>query len=268
MPPRPSPPRLTHFLCLPLITPTSRPQLQASLSKFKDTVTTSKTRELPDGIPEKAIRPLGTLHLTLGVMSLLTPERVDSALKLLKELDLSILLSGVDAGIDTESEVVRSKLEKEAVKVEDCSRDKRIGITLTGLESMHLPSSTSILYVSPASPKSPWPTTSSVRLHAFALALRNIFSAAGLLVPDTRPLILHATIVNTVYVPSVRKTGGGHGKNKAKLTLDASAMLEDWADYVWMQDVRLEKVAICKMGARATGEGGEYVVEGEIDMPI
>lgn len=91
-------PQLTHFLCLPLITPASQPQLQASLSKFKDSVTTTKTRELPDGIPEKAVRPLGTLHLTLGVMSLSTPERVDSAIRLLKELDLSVLLSGLNAG--------------------------------------------------------------------------------------------------------------------------------------------------------------------------
>lgn len=74
--------------------------------------------------------------------------------------------------------------------------------------------------------------------------------------------------MNTVYAPGVRDGRGGHGKSKAKMTLDASVLLEDWREHVWMRDVRLEKVAICRMGAKDDGEGGQrYEVEGEVDMP-
>ena len=45
-------------------------------------------------------------------------------------------------------------------------------------------------------------------------------------------------------------------------------MLEDFEDRVWMEDVRVEKVAICRMGEKR-GEGGEveYEVVGWVDMP-
>jgi len=49
----------------------------------------------------------------------------------------------------------------------------------------------------------------------------------------------------------------GHGNNKAKLTFDARDLLEDCEDWEWMRDVRLEKVAICRMGAKVNGDGEE-----------
>lgn len=91
---------------------------------------------------------------------------------------------------------------------------------------------------------------------------------AELLIEDNRSLLLHATIVNTVYVPGVRGKGSGHGNSKAKLTLDATELLEDYEGFVWMEGVRLEKVAICRMGAKKNEAGDEeYVVEGEVNMP-
>ncbi|KAJ5054158.1 uncharacterized protein L3040_000440 [Drepanopeziza brunnea f. sp. 'multigermtubi'] len=91
MPPKPPSARLTHFLCIPLVTAASKPQLQSALSAF-----TSKASSPNDPlarIPEKAIRPLGTLHLTLGVMSLLTPERIEAALAVLRTLNLQEILA-------------------------------------------------------------------------------------------------------------------------------------------------------------------------------
>src|SRR6266498_3759082 len=118
MPPKKPP--LTHFLCLPLITRTSLPQLQSSLSKCKslaqsnthssdppeheegeeedgeNDVHTSPNAHHSSGptafIPDKAFRPLGTLHLTLGVMSLKSKEDLDKALKLLEDLDVDSML--------------------------------------------------------------------------------------------------------------------------------------------------------------------------------
>ncbi len=109
-------PPLTHFLCLPLLTPTSTPQLQASLAHLKS-VTEALQPAVEDAnagagagartrppqttrplVPPAAFRPLGTLHLTLGVMSLKEPARLQGALRLLEDLDLEGLLRGVSVG--------------------------------------------------------------------------------------------------------------------------------------------------------------------------
>jgi hypothetical protein len=104
---RPNQPKrpLTHFLCLPLVTETSKPQLEASLRKFRDSVATKYLDGLPADdaplgfgqapraplIPPKAIRPIGTIHFTLGVMSLESEEKVDEAVEHLQGLNLKTL---------------------------------------------------------------------------------------------------------------------------------------------------------------------------------
>jgi activating signal cointegrator complex subunit 1 len=258
MPPKATPKRLTHFLCIPLVTPTSRLQLQKSLQAFCSDVKDDRTPENPNGIPEKAIRPLGTLHLTLGVMSLLTPERIDGALALLRSLDIPSLISLPSTAPALTPGAKEPKPAPQPLK-----------ITLRGLQSMHPPSKTSVLYSSPSDPDS--------RLYTFCSALRAAFS--DFLAPDGRPLLLHATIVNTVYVPGVKersgRPGARHGKQTARMTIDAREVLERYEETVWMEDCMVEKVAVCRMGARRvrdaegreTGEE-EYVVEGEVEIPV
>ena len=76
---------------------------------------------------------------------------------------------------------------------------------------------------------------------------------AGFLVKDERPLLLHATLVNTIYVPGVRGSRG-----------DARDVLGRYEDTVWGRG-RVEKVVICRMGAKKRQDGSEaYVVEGEV----
>jgi activating signal cointegrator complex subunit 1 len=268
MPPRGPPKRLTHFFCIPLVTSTSRPQLQKSLDAFRTDTKDDRTPENPRGIPERAIRPVGTIHLTLGVMSLLTPERVDGALALLRSLDTSSLLSPPPAKVAAAAPD-KSEKQMENSKHKTGEKQNPLQITLRGLNSMHDPAKTSILYTAPSLP--------SDQLYAFCNRLKDAF--AEFLVQENRPLLLHATILNTVYVPGVRDRSGGqgagHGKNKAKMTIDARGLLERYTEFVWMEDVRLEKLAICRMGARRvkdaegreTGEE-EYVVEGEAELPL
>jgi activating signal cointegrator complex subunit 1 len=60
---------------------------------------------------------------------------------------------------------------------------------------------------------------------------------------------------------------------RAPTCFDATALLEQFKDFVWAVDVRIEKVAICKMGAKKIfderGEvvGGEYEEVAYIDLP-
>jgi len=174
-------------------------------------------------------------------MSLLTPARVEAALTLLRTLDLRGQMAS-----------------RERLAAAGASSRPPQSITLRGLESMHDPAKTSVLYAAPVD--------EDQTLHGFCYKLREAFEAADLLVPDTRPLLLHATIVNTVYVGGRRS--GDRGQRPPRLTIDAREMLYEYENFEWMRDVRIEKVAICRMGAREVAGGDEeYVVEGEVAIP-
>ena len=268
MPPRPP---LTHFLCIPLITATSKPQLLLSLRQFAMSVTGSDDEESLQ-IPEGAIRPLGTLHLTLGVMSFRSTERLDAAIAFLQSLDIHRLLKKAAASaiepsdnrsVNSRAGAFLTNEKTKALQGEEVAPP--LVVSITGLQPMHSPSSTSILYASPED--------SSLRLQHFCLALQTAFTDAGFLMPETRSLLLHATIVNTTYVTerSKRTAGGGHGKQRnGRGGFDATHVLEKFREATWAEGIRLEKVAICEMGARKVdGEEGseEYLEVGSIELP-
>ncbi|EDN94519.1 predicted protein [Sclerotinia sclerotiorum 1980 UF-70] len=183
---------------------------------------------------------------------------------------------------------------------------------------MHTPSSTCILYTSPLDPEK--------HLQIFCEAVRERFVDAGFVVAEKkreRDLLLHATIMNTIYVPrgygkrerdsfgsrtgNATKTGTGDEKDIKKLSeqnqkspklpnplntnpknqkqtqkphqhqrlkFDAREILSRYADFTWMSDVQIEKVALCKMGAKKKKKGDgdedgdeEYEVEAEVEIP-
>ena len=68
---KPKAPPKTHFICLPLRTPAFRSKV------------TSFNALLPNTVPPSIIRPTGSLHFTLGVLSLSTAEEINSAVKFL-----------------------------------------------------------------------------------------------------------------------------------------------------------------------------------------
>ncbi|KAK4221214.1 AKAP7 2'5' RNA ligase-like domain-containing protein [Podospora fimiseda] len=246
---RPAPP--THFLCIPLVTLVSRPQLAASISSFKDDVCSPASF----AIPEDAIRPVGTLHLTLGVMSF--PNRNNNQEE----------SSGSVNGLGKAKEILRGlKLReiwraacKEAAErtrpgvpvVEEEGADDKIKITLKGLASMQPPNRAAVLYAPPVDTQG--------KLYGFCEKVRDVFRDGGVMDDDGgRPLLLHATVVNTIYVKgdkgsshkSRRGGRGGRGGGKERLTVDATGIIDRYEDQVWMEGVELEGVAICKMGAK------------------
>jgi activating signal cointegrator complex subunit 1 len=170
-------------------------------------------------------------------MSLVTPARIDEALTLLRSLDLrGQMPSAGRQGAGHAS-----------------SRPPPLTITLRGLKSLQEPGRTSGLYAPPVDEDG--------SLYEFCVRIRNAFQAAGLMVSDTRPLLLHATIINTVYVE-------GRGRRAPKLTIDAREIMQQYDSFEWMRDIRIETVAICKMGAKPVPGGDEaYIVEGEVPVP-
>jgi activating signal cointegrator complex subunit 1 len=279
-PPAAKKPPLTHFLCLPLITATSKPQLEASIASFRENVAASEHPQQTASengvtrIHPKAIRPVGVMHCTLGVMSL-DQDRLDKAIRLLQCLDITQLLlsntADTSPGTSTVDphEIITPKepLTKQRERpvslqrpvspppVERASREttsRSLTIDLKGLVSMHVPEKTSIVYIEPCD--------SSERLYPFCLALQDIFKKEGILVPDDRKLKLHATLVNTIYAKG--KKSQGHGSNaNAPMKIDARALLDKYADFVWAKDVGLDRIAICEMGAKKRIENGEVVGE-------
>lgn len=319
-------PPLTHFLCVPLISSTSRSLFEASLTEFRDAVSnsdqtaiegvetggeTQQEAKLPV-IHPKAIRPVGTLHLTLGVMSL-DENKLSDAVEYLKDNDVRDLLERTvnessDAN-ETNQQVNladgSSALERPITPPTVNRSGGPFKVYLKGVMSMHAAHKTSILYSAPVD--------ESGRLYPFCVALQKLFKDKGFLVEDNRPLKLHATIVNTIYAkgkkrpakhnakqqtpgPSIKESTSteqaeetathfgsveanddrfaGHGPSaNGPLSIDATAILKKYKDFVWAENIVLDRVAICEMGAKKIFNdegkeiGAEYTEVGSIPLP-
>ncbi|KAJ4991048.1 hypothetical protein SVAN01_03398 [Stagonosporopsis vannaccii] len=290
---KPKKPPLTHFLCLPLITPENRPQLAAALAKLRTDVQSHTP------VPAKAVRPVGTLHLTLGVMSL-SPTQLSDAITHLGELDIAQLLRGITTQTIADSTLDSPSVSENAGAVANPALSPAVGadpevlpVRLMGLVPMQKRQQTSILYAEPVE--------GTGRLGRFAESVRRGFEERGLLVEDQRALRLHATVVNTVYAkPKGRgawrgkagvvrdgavgeEGGGGDGQQqgsdgevdgeergkahaagaKSWMRFDASTLIDAYKDFVWADDVRIDRVQICKMGAKKKldEDSGEVVDE-------
>jgi len=289
-------PPLTHFLCLPLLTPISIPQLQKSLSSFKKSVAAPVVSDTPvseDGdtevtipnpvIPEKAFRPLGVLHLTLGVMSLRTEEEINAARALLHSLNLADMLeeesesSKPDNTVPDKDKETSSKSQsntsgsaqispdiletlKRAVTPPSLGRAKKsagpLVISLEGLQAFPKLQQATVLHCPPMDPTS--------RLYPFCLALRQKLVDAELIRPENRPLVLHATIVNTVYAKKDRR---GEKKRMGSINFDATEIMHKYNEqggsatedatgaFVWAKGIVIDRVRICEMGAKGVDDG-------------
>ena len=305
---------LTHFLCIPLVTPSSKSQLETSIETFRRNLSSDQqpeqtTADQPDQfnqpathIHPKAIRPVGVLHCTLGVMSLLDKSKLEKAIALLQTLNVQQLL--LDAAAAAAATSTPNSAPTQSTQNSTESNNKTpaaappppptpLTINLKGLASMHDPQNTSILYIPPSDP--------TQRLYPFCLALQKIFTKEGILLPDDRDLKLHATIVNTVYAkgrkkPALKEEGrmgmtvGGSSSSSgtpgqqdndtttsqrpnphtdnAPLKFDARPLLEAYESFVWAEDVVLDRIAICEMGAKKKKKervdgGGSVVGEEE-----
>lgn len=240
----------THFLCIPLVTTASRPQLSRSLGEFRDDITDTNSFAIPAG----AVRPLGTLHLTLGVMNLKEEGRLEEATALLKGLKLGEILQESGRAAKERADRAAAAVTAEATSHgplggDEPQEDGRLAVSLRGLQTMHKPTQATVLYAVPEDSRG--------RLYPFCDKVRAAFIDAGLMMDEGRALLLHATVVNTIYVRSGGRGGGGGGRKKA-LSLDARGILDRYEDFKWMEGQPVESIAICKMGAkRVEGEDGE-----------
>lgn len=227
----------THFLCIPLL----RRQLARSVAAFRADVTDIHSAA---PLPPDAVRPPGTLHITLGVMSLPQPERLARAVALLKELRLREVL--------TET---RATLRQRARGMSDgTAQDGSVWLTLRGLRAMQNPASTGVLYAPPTDAAG----QGAGLLYAFCQAVRARFIEEGLMEAERRPFLLHATVVNTAHV---KKSARGGGRRRERLLLDARALMDEYAEHVWLDRHEVRSLAICRMGAKPKGDTGDEAYE-------
>lgn len=304
---KPKKPPLTHFLCFPLINSVNRPRLSQALSEFRSDV------EKVTFVPAQAVRPVNTLHLTLGVMSL-SPSQLSDAINHLQDLDIGRLLRGIttqkvaEAGIDTPtvSEGLGAVENPPPLGTQNAALQADpnvLSIELRGVLPMQKAQQTSILYAEPVD--------KTGRLLSFGESLRRSFEENGWVVQDERPLRLHATVLNTIYAKSKGRARGkagapilgatstgivngdgevdgvdergqrgteGEGEKiergekrtsdfKSWMRFDASNLIEAYKDFIWAEDVRIDRIQICKMGAQKTvDEGTGEVIDEQYEV--
>ncbi|CAG9980637.1 unnamed protein product [Clonostachys byssicola] len=231
MPPRPAP---THFLCIPL----SGPQLARTLSSFRADVTDPNSFN----VHPQAVRPLGTMHLTLGVMTLKGDEALGRAADLLRGLRLREILDQARAA-NNAARAMGQQEEEEG--------GPGLTVTLQGLGAMQSPSKTSVLYAPPLDPAG--------LLRRFCELVRGRFQEAGVMAREERPLLLHATVVNTIYVGD---------RSLKRVAMDARDLMAKYDGHTWLEDMPVERVTLCKMGAKKVegGLGEAYEVEAEVEF--
>lgn len=96
--------------------------------------------------------------------------------------------------------------------------------------------------------------------------------------PPGRSLLLHATLVNTVYARAGQGSRRGGGGKRGRFTFDARPFLSSsasseigssessasWASQTWASDFPLPRLSICEMGARKIYAENHGVDEEEV----
>lgn len=348
-------PALTHFLCLPLVNTTSLSQLEESIAAFTAAYPPVSVADLSNGqhqtsepnasqavIPHGAVRPVGTLHLTIGVMSLSTKERLDEALAFFQTLDLASLLREAER-------VARELRQKRAAKLassksapntaeslnlssgsssDEAHTPQPLSVSLESLHALPRAKAATVLHASPRDPTG--------RLYPFCVMLRDKFLEAGFILseaknglpreqkdpkvvekvqasqckdlntddnslleemttlptqvesvgvpevkvldpyaaalarkPKPRPLLLHATLVNTIYVRGRRKfengrNGGKNGRNGSKrLEFDARGLLARYRNYYVDETQTIPRVDNASAHSGSSAESS-LLSEGEV----
>ncbi|TFB02162.1 hypothetical protein CCMA1212_006107 [Trichoderma ghanense] len=247
MPPKLTP---THFLCIPL----AGVQLATALAAFRADVTSA----MSFGLPEDAVRPLGTLHLTLGVMAL-KGDGVEQAANILRELRLRDILAETRLAKDANTSPAVWALSGGSTVRSESPRADGLTLTIRGLHSIQPPAKAAVLYAAPSDPEG--------ILYDFCKRLQRPFQESGLMIDENRPLLLHATIINTIYVKN-NSGSGGRGKRRERLTIDARSLLSRYDDYLWAEKMPVTRVALCRMGAKPIPgtDDAAYEVEAEVEF--
>lgn len=251
--------RLTHFLAIPLVTPTSRSQVGDSFKCLWDDL-------IAIGVPISAIRPPGLLNLNLDILLRLdTPERTAKAKEILQEVSIEEALPTIH-GSSTSDRLYK----RPSMALLKSVKDTNYSIAPTSV-------SISGLFCGPGrEAKTHGLSTLSYdathRVSNLRLRLAHAYRAAGLSPKPRHPHghpaqpalqdILGScdTTVCLVKTPRSGKVmpsewDPGRFKCLALPPFDARGLLERYKDHVWMENAPLDRVSICKLGLQKVETG-------------
>jgi len=197
----------THFLSLPLRNDRLIAQVQALHKEM--------IAQPPPNFHPSMLMSTPRLHLTLFVLELSSPEKIELACKTLQEM----------------SEAVYDALAR-----------KSIMITIQGLRCMGKDSSKARVIYGDVK----LDNDTRIRINRLSDLLQARFHAAGLLVKEGRPLKLHATIINTKY--------DNRPKAARQRTIDAIKLVQQHRETVFSH-FRVDALQLCSMtGMTLSGE--------------
>ncbi|KAI8374749.1 kinase A anchor protein [Radiomyces spectabilis] len=214
--------RPTHFLSFPL----SSPLITRKLGEFQSSVLSSTFQ--CKGIDPSIMVLSANLHLTLGVFKLLNQAEIEKAVRFLK---------------DTIPGVIDNILQKKLLSV----HLKQLATMQTNQADAH------VLYVQVHD------ETQEKVLKDVCTAIIDAMVEEGFMVRDTRPLKLHATLINT----SNRASSSGASKDEKRQPFDARPIMKSFS-HLDLGVAHLDKLHLMKMGR--TGPGKTYVSEGSISL--
>lgn len=246
--------RLTHFLCIPIMTTHSKPQLEQSLHQFRNDPSTSE-------ISSDAYRPLQTLHIPIKALSLPTGGRERAACHLLRGIDIDGLLRRTTKGPPKAKRRVR-KVQQEPLSINPWSRRSRtptsstkprppsLAITLSGVHSKSTPEWGTLNRVLHT-----LCTDSTSRLGPFLDEIRQSFDDAGFDIARlTQTKSEHVTLLKNVHafkgprqiIPD-HAQAGKFRRAPARL-FETKDITQKFENFVFAENIKLERLSLCRLG--------------------
>ena len=251
---RPSSP--THFVCFPLFHEGSRVKLERVEKTFRD-----EMFHLPH-IPRRAFRLPQSYHIKVCSFRAATAPTCQTALQIFRSLDLRELLthqSSTEArGIDESRSL--SVPDPEKVDHNESQHPEALRIALKGLCG----SRPEILA------KCPWlfclVGDSSQRLPRCIQKIRQSFEQAGYAGLEKRSdlrsedVIKRPDLISTKHARSEQtyiNLKGALVRRSISPRFDARGFPEKYQDFVWADDIQIQKLSLCKEGRLATFGGSD-----------
>lgn len=252
---------LTHFLCIPITTTHSKPQLEQSLHQFRNDPSTSE-------ISSDAYRPLQTLHIPIRALSLPTVGRERAACHLLRGIDIDGLLRRPTTGPPKAKRGV-GEVQQEPLSINAWSttptsstepRPPSLAITLSGVHSKSTPKWGTLNRVLHT-----LCTDSTSRLGPFLDEIRQSFDDAGFGIARlTQTKSEHVTLLKNVHAFKgpreyiLDHAQAGKFRRAPARRFETKDITQKFENFLFAENIKLERLSLCRLGlGKKLGRFGE-----------
>ena len=277
---------ITHLLCLPVVTTASRPHFRSFIINLLNDSEAS-------ALPREDIRPLGTLHLAVGGLNLKEPKRFAAAKELLHKFDIASVLEVAGRcakdGVKFDAErywsgYVDSFTNRHRQAASSHNDVIPLNVTVSGLSSGPVPND------KPSWNLDTFIIDRSHRLGPLWKSLYHAFQSAGFCEFETNPharynrkhptqrdrrwlermaaSILPLRILGAVkgrtLVPRRRQPGKLCAPNGPKF--NAQRLIEKYRNHVWINNTRLGRLSICRMGMHEAMRRGRRGLDSDLEF--